>query len=66
MVLASLTKFYRLAPHKPPTGTAVSAKLSDQAKKGLESKDVVMPRALLDHILERFRRVEDMSRRLIT
>ena len=60
MVSALLTKFYRLAPHKPPTGAAVLSKLSDQAKKRMDSKDVVMPPALLDHILEGFRREQDM------
>ena len=39
----------------------VLGKLSGHAKKGVESKDVVMSRALLDHILEGFRRVQDIG-----
>ena len=61
LVSGSLTKFYHIASHKPPVGAAISGKLSEIAKKDIASKEVRMPRTLLDHILEGFMRVQDIG-----
>ena len=60
LVSGSLTKFYHVAPLKPPVRQAATSKL-DVAKKDLKSKEVSMPRNLLDHMLEGFRRNQDIG-----
>ena len=61
VITPSLTRYYRLLPHKPPVWAAISGKMSETARKGLTSKEVRIPRSLLDHALEGFRRVMDMG-----
>ena len=61
VMTTTLSRYYRLLPHKPPVGAAISSKLSETAKKAITSKEVRIPRSLLDHALEGFRRVMDIG-----
>ena len=60
VISPTLTKFYRVAPHLPQIGAAVSTRLSETQKKNL-GKDFKSTAPLFDHGLEGFRRVMDLG-----
>ena len=57
---ATLPRFCRLLPHKPPVGAAILYMLNAQQKTALDFKDVPLSRKLLDRVLDGFRRVMDI------
>ena len=60
VISPTLTKFYKVAPHLPQIGAAVSTRLSETQKKNI-GKDFKSAALLFDHGLEGFRRVMDLG-----